>query len=141
LILLLAGALPLAVGCGGSASDGFVATGRVTLDDAPVADAVVTLMPEGNTPGQGAFARTGADGSFKIAKTSSTPGIRPGTYKATVSKLVDAGGQPLSPDVPPMEAGGKEALPGLYANPTTSPLRCTVSPEGQISELRLKSTK
>lgn len=62
--LALAICLALA-GCAASSTKVPVG-GKVTLDDQPLADAVVNFYPGEGTPGLGGFGRTGADGKYTV---------------------------------------------------------------------------
>ena len=64
----------LVVGCGSDPPVG----GVVTLDDQPLAHAIVTFKPAGETPGLGGSGRTGADGTFTIVPARDGPGLPAG---------------------------------------------------------------
>src|SRR5271163_3947475 len=64
-------------------------TGTVTLDDKPLAGALVRFMPEGATKGNGGSARTDAAGKYEIVAhaMSERKGLLPGDYKVMVTRL------------------------------------------------------
>lgn len=134
-------------GC--SAKDRLVdVEGIVTLDDQPVAGAVVTFLP---IDGQGHLATgwSNADGSFRLI-TLNEDGVKPGDYKVFVTKEVLA-----APTTPPSadpqqqimqqmrlmsdpSKARKSLLPEIYGDHVKTPLRCTVPPPGKVV-LPLKS--
>lgn len=71
----------LVLGCGASFTKVEVV---VTLDSVPVEGATVVLMPEDKT-GETASGRTDSEGKTIVA-TSGKPGVKPGKYRALVTK-------------------------------------------------------
>jgi len=72
-------ALPLAAGCGGSGA--VPVSGRVTLDDKPLANVHVSFQPiaagQDKNPGGGSYAITDADGRYSLRLVE---GDRPGAF-------------------------------------------------------------
>lgn len=86
-----------AVGCGKAAPKLHPATGTVTLDGKPLADATVSFVPASGAPSDG---KTDDSGKYTIM-TSGRPGLPAGACKVTVSKFTSAGEMPAmapSPD-------------------------------------------
>ena len=102
-------------------------TGTVTLDDKPLAGALVKFFPQGNTEGHGGFAKTGEDGKYEIApQRLSGKGLLPGEYKVIVSRLLTPDGKPLPPDAKPIETAAIESVPEPYCRLNLTPLKVTV---------------
>lgn len=86
-------ALALTVaGCGGGSKKPkiYPATGTVTLDGQPLADATVSFVPQVGPPSDG---KTDASGKFTIM-TSGQPGAPFGPNKVTVSKFTGTASMP-----------------------------------------------
>jgi hypothetical protein len=108
------------------------ATGVVTVKGKPLADAVVTFLPEVGYPGVG---ETDEDGKF-VLKTSSFRGVSSGGYKVAISYFVAADGTPLGMGARdsrvPTQAGmtAKEVLPSEYSDLGRTTLRAKVPDQG-----------
>jgi hypothetical protein len=76
------------IGCTSSGTRPQKVSGKVTLDDKPVAGALVTFYPIGD--GQPANGKTDANGSFHLGTRETGDGIWPGHYKATVLLMPSA---------------------------------------------------
>lgn len=96
-------ALSVASGCSKGPSINTVpVTGKVTLDNQPLAGATVTFIsaapPGANAPPMPATGITGADGSYTLITMASggqmADGVPPGNYKVTVTKQQAAPAQP-----------------------------------------------
>jgi len=129
------------IGCSGSKS-GSLATvsGVVTHNGNPVEGAKVifhsTVEVEGKT--QAAYgALTDSSGKYVIATSGKEPGIPPGLYKVTITKLLGKGGTPEELDPGQMDAmisdvgtagkgGPVNLLPREYATLATSKLSATL---------------
>jgi hypothetical protein len=138
------------VGCGGSEQKSNVplipVIGKVMLDGQPLDEADVNFYPEGDTQGQGGYARTGKDGTYKASTPFGEPGLAAGSYRVVIQKLVTPDGKPFTgsvdPNVPPIEAPYSEVLPPTYSDQTSSILTATVSPESKRPvEFALKSAR
>jgi hypothetical protein len=124
-------------GCGGGATaPGTVrAGGKVTMQGAAVAGASVTFFPLGEASTLASQAMTDNEGVFQLSTHVGggkfQPGIAPGNYAVTVSKLdVAAIKDTLTPP--------KNLLPGRYADAKTSKLSAYVTPSGENNfELKL----
>lgn len=109
------------------------ASGTVTLGGKPLAEANVSLIYDGTPPvgffGSGAV--TDAQGRYE-AQTMGKKGAVPGTYKVTVSKLVNSSGAAIKPeegmDLEQLKAAGgvAESVPTKYTHQTTTDLKITV---------------
>jgi hypothetical protein len=135
-------------GCN-SANQTVEVKGIVTLDDRPVSGATVVFLREGGH-GRPASALTDQEGYFSLTTFRDGDGALPGDYRVIVKKAEGSSAPP--PDIDPadhksvtahyknlMERNqAKPALPAIYANETTTPLRCTV-PAEKIVTLELQS--
>lgn len=84
-------------GCGKSSPKLHPATGTVTLDGKPLADATVSFVPAAGAPSDG---KTDSAGKYTIM-TNGLPGMPAGACKVAVSKFTSAGEMPSmapSPD-------------------------------------------
>jgi len=130
-LLLLAAALGCSKGSGSFAT----VSGVVTQNGAPLEQAKVTFhstVASEGTRGTVCSAQTDSSGKYLIAMVGKDPGIPPGLYKVTVTKLEAAGGGTLPPDFDQgqLEASGMAVnkLPKSYENPTTTKLSATLEP-------------
>jgi hypothetical protein len=119
-------------GCSDSGMESEV-TGTVTLDGQPVGPGAVVFAPvEGQTnPADGAIQ---LDGSYFL-KTSREVGLKPGTYKVSVSVFDQ-------PEVQPGERSNvpaKLVTPQKYADTETSGLQFTVEPGKNDIDIELTS--
>jgi hypothetical protein len=135
-VVLLAAGLS---GCGGAAG-GVAVTGTVTLDEQPLADAVVTFYPEGETAGLGGAARTGADGRYTLTAARGG-GLPPGEYTVVISRPLRPDGTPPPPNVPPIESDARETLPATYSSRDASTLKRTVSKDTKSYDFPLRTGK
>lgn len=105
-------------------------TGKVTLDNAPVAQAVVSLTPAvdagGGVPAQ---TTTNDAGEFEVYSTfdqgkTTEAGMVPGEYAVTVIKLESIPAQAQLTKAP------KNLLPKQYESAASSGLKATISADG-----------
>ena len=121
-------------------------SGTVTLDGKPLAEATLSFLFQGAHPegfiGSGAV--SDAQGHYEVS-TLGQKGTVPGTYKVTVSKLVNATGTPVKAeegmDMEQLRAAGgvKESIPAKYTDAGTTDLSVTVEknkPDGYNLELK-----
>jgi hypothetical protein len=135
----MAGCLLLAsFGCG--SPNEIAVTGTVTMDDLPLANAVVTFYPEGQTQGLGGTGRTGADGKYTITPARRGKGLDPGEYRVVISRPLRRDGSPADPNVPPIESDARQTLSPVYSQRETSVLKATVSKDQTVHDFPLKST-
>lgn len=132
LVLML---IVVALGCGSDPPVG----GVVTLDDRPLAHAIVTFKPAGATPGLGGSGRTDADGKFTIVPARDGPGLPAGEYKVTISRPLRKDGSPPDPNTPPIESDATETLPGRYTDIGATKLTAAVSREKRSFTFSLTS--
>lgn len=96
------------------------ASGSISLDNKPAANVRIRLTPNNEktkTVG-GAWAVTGDDGKFTVTHWSNKPGIAPGSYLVTFSKLVKPDGSPLQNGDSPALVNAKELVAPNWSNPT-----------------------
>ena len=131
-VLLLGG-----LGCG--KSNLAPVAGTVLLDDRPLANARVSLVPEDGT-GVPAQAMTDGEGRFAIATHAQGDGAAPGEYRVVITKLEATRGNPLPTSDDAMETlvkgqqekakhglpASKSLVPVIYTDATRTPLRVTV---------------
>jgi hypothetical protein len=129
-------------GCGESINV-LPATGTVTYQGKPVANASVTYMPDG-TPGAAmGIGTTDAAGKYEI-RTKGKPGATPGKNLVSISKQ-GATGMPANPtpeDMQKMAQKGrpevKSEIPMKYGNPTQSGLTADVQSGKSVFDFELK---
>ena len=153
-ILLLAILAVCFAGCEKGGLGGLnTATGTITLDGEPLADASITLIP--STPGaRSAGAMSDAKGKFEFQTLNAGDGVAPGEYQVTVTKFImenaytdeeakifsEVGGKShkqVFPDRP--EPKGVNLLPARYANQATSGLTLTIGESNKDLKLELTS--
>jgi hypothetical protein len=142
-------ALLATLGCGGKADSGNLATvsGVITQNGAPVDGAKVSFYSTVESGGnRDSFsATTDSSGKYLIASVGKQPGIPPGMYKVTVTKLT-MGSTNLPPDFDAgqMEASGmaKNTLFKDYESPVTTKLSVTLEPgKNENKNFELKNKK
>ncbi|HEY4259349.1 MAG TPA: hypothetical protein VGM98_04290 [Schlesneria sp.] len=116
------------MGCGGLQSPSGIVpvSGVVIYNDVPVADAVVTFIPE---KGPKATATTDTDGQFKLTTTLPNDGAVKGVHQITIELM-----EPADPAKP--YAMRKSLLPEKYASLKDSGLKETISGPATL-ELKL----
>src|SRR5262245_7826170 len=141
---IAAAALFLSAGCGVKRANlppQYPVTGRVTLDDKPLASAGVMFLPRGETRGTGAFAMTDAAGKYSLKTDYGGPGAPDGEYAVTISKVVNRDGTPYVPNPNAAEAGERETLPGTYSDSMKTVLKANVPKGGDTIDFDLKSKR
>ncbi|HJZ59164.1 MAG TPA: carboxypeptidase-like regulatory domain-containing protein [Gemmataceae bacterium] len=124
---LLAG-LPVAAGCGGDGGDGLVpVAGNVSVDGQPAGNAVVTFIPQGNTPGNGGTGMTDSTGRYEVTTPQGKKGLPPGQYKVTVSRPLNPDGSPPDPNTPPIESSARETVLPKFSSPEKTELTAAVA--------------
>ncbi len=119
-------------GCGGKDDSHVRVSGSVTLNGQPLSGAQVAFIPTGSTPGIGAQARTGPDGSYQLTDRRGKPGTEPGTYKVTIGKRLMPDGSEVPPDdpTPPIRSPARESLPPNYSDDSRTELQAVVPEQG-----------
>lgn len=132
----------LLVGCFGGSTTPALApvTGTVEVDGAPTGGVTVMFNPAESTKSTGASGVTGPDGKYQLLHRSGEPGIEPGTYQVTFSRLL-AAGKPIPPGVSPTDAGATESLPAGYLTPTNPMYKVEVKPEGGAFDYSISTSK
>jgi hypothetical protein len=126
-------ALVAVIGCSGKGSGTFATvSGKVTQDGGPADGVKVTFHSTTEVEGKSAgsySATTDSSGKYLIATVGKDPGIPPGLYRVTITKL-DPRTATLSPemDQAQLEAGGIaiNMMPKEYENPRTTKLSATL---------------
>lgn len=131
--------LVLLVGCGRSGPVVQFVEGKVVLDGQAMEGATVGLSPAAGSKGLPAYARTDAQGIFRVTSTRGgrrDAGAAVGDYIVTISKVVadeadvaDAGGEPVEGKKPARPGARQEprnVVPEVFAEVDSSPLRATV---------------
>ena len=123
-----------AAGCGKS-DQPVTFTGKLTLNDEPVAGALVSLVREGKQ-GRDAHAQTRADGSFelttlpgeyKVLVEYHEPAERKATYRNQQEAMRAVQQGQDQPKKPP-----RYVIPLKYSDPSQTPLRQKVPPDGEV---------
>lgn len=133
--LLLFGMLGTLPGCSQKAAqlDLTPVSGTVTLDSKPLADARIVYYLQGSSvPGYSAsIGRTDAEGKYQLMAGQQS-GAAPGSYKVTVSRIVNSSGAPVNPDEGmdmeqlAQQGAAKESLPEKYTDLEKTELTITV---------------
>ena len=136
-------------GCGGTPplklADPVPAKGTVTIDEKPLAKALVYFVPEGaKVRGPGSSAITDESGKFELATVisdKSKPGAIPGNYRVLVSSLIGPDGKMVVPDgkTPPANLAAREALPPRFSDVMISELKATVADKGGTFDFKVSS--
>jgi len=128
-------ALVAAGGCTSGNSGQFATvSGTVTHNGAPVDGAKVNFFStvEGGGQKQGAYsAMTDSSGKYLIATMGKDPGIPPGLYKVTITKMdLKSSNLPPDWDQGQIDASGmaKNTLPAAYESLNTTKLSVTLEP-------------
>lgn len=131
----------LTASCGGYKGGRVPAIGTVTIDGKPLANVYVTFRPDDGEPGVGGYAITDSSGRFEIRYPDSGPGLVPGRYRVTVAPPPRAPGDG-PPNASPMakKSDGTLSYPPVYSSPENSPLRVTITSDGQPVKVELSST-
>ena len=139
--------LCLLPGCGGSVKGAVEkivpASGTVKLDGRPTGGIRIRLTPINETKSVGgAWAVTDDDGSFTVMHWSNKPGITPGSYQITFSKLVNPDGSPLADGDSPMMVDAKELIAPLWSQPDAEKMAAVMRrvdiPESGKKDLEFK---
>jgi hypothetical protein len=124
--LLLGLALVLALGCGSRKLA--PVSGKVTLNDKPLANAMVSfqpIAPAGTTEaGPGSTGKTNEKGEFTLKSSSGQDGAWVGEHRVIISSLASKPGQEDRRGGPKLQ----ETIPERYNSQTT--LKFTVKPGG-----------
>jgi len=136
------------VGCSRGSGNFATVSGVVTHNGAPVEGAKVTFHSTTQVEGKAgtvASVLTDSSGKYVLASAGKDPGIPPGMYKVTVSKLKGSGNLPPEASDPgQLEAAGGgasvlNALPAEYGNIGTTKLSVTLeSGKNENKNLELK---
>jgi hypothetical protein len=141
----------LVCGLGCSKSDLVPVAGTVLLDDQPLANARVSLVPQDGA-GVPAQAMTDGEGRFTIATHAQGDGAAAGEYRVVITKLEATYGRPLPTSDDAMETlvkgqqekakhglpVAKSLVPVIYTDAARTPLRLTAPADGPVT-LQLSS--
>ena len=130
--LLVIGMAGFVVGCGGGVNVPKLVpvSGTVQIKGQPASGVTVTFSPTGQSKGTGATGATGPDGKYELVHRSGQPGIEPGQYAVTFSRLVMPDGSPLPAGTSPTDVGAEESIPERFRDPTNLTHTADVKPEG-----------
>src|SRR5258708_12464031 len=110
------------------------ASGKVTLDGAPLGEAVLEFIPVGETHGQGGNARTNPDGGYTAATPFGEPGLAAGAYMVVISKrALPQGATPPEKNLPPAYSPYQEVLSPAYSDRVATTLNATVPATGEAT--------
>jgi hypothetical protein len=124
-------ALVALVGCSGGGSGSYATvSGTVTQNGTPLDGAKVTFHSTTEVAGgRGVYGvLTDSSGKYLLAAVGKEPGIPPGMYKVTITKLALKGNLPPDFDQGQMEASGmaRNTLPKDYESLATTKLSVTL---------------
>lgn len=114
-------------------------SGKMTLDNRPLAGAKVVFTPSGSTVGNSVAAYTDAEGQYQFKSIQGAAGVPPGEYKVVVSRRLLEDGALPPPGTKTAEAPVRESLPPSYSNPDVTTLTATVTEQGGTIDFPLKS--
>ncbi len=134
------------VGCGSSVPEKSLpktvpVSGIVTMNEKPLASAIVTFYPENGTKGTECRGKTDTSGKYTLTQLHGAEGAPPGKYKVTVSLLLRADGTPL-----PEEGAGDgpvavETIARQYNDVSKTILKAEVPESGGEINFDLKGKK
>ena len=115
-------------GCGPSRPETAPVAGRVTFQGKPVAEGMITFLPEHGRPAIGAI---GPDGGYRLTTFEAGDGAPPGKYTVTIeARRVTAPPAPKSMkdevNVPLGQTKVEWLVPERYARPDATPLTAEV---------------
>jgi hypothetical protein len=96
-------------------------TGRVLLNDKPLAEATVSFRSQEDLTLESAVALTDANGAFELTPNKGSR-LKPGKYVALVYKYVDKQGKVVRQVDPNTEQSLRNVVPARYRQPEKSPL-------------------
>jgi len=139
-----------AIGCGGGPpalklKDPVPASGTITIDDKPLAKALVFFVPDGlKVLGPGSSAVTDENGKYELVTVvsgKSKPGAIPGNYRVWVSSLIGPTGELIVPDgkTPPAMLAAREALPPRFSDVMNSELKAAVPDAGGTFDFKVSA--
>ena len=111
-------------------------TGTVTLDDAPLAGAMVVFMMA--DPPLAFSGKTKDDGSYQLEGLVGSEACK-GPCKVTITRKLKPDGSPVTPDEPPAISHAVETLPLKYTMLQSTPLSADVPEGGGKFDFPLKS--
>jgi prepilin-type N-terminal cleavage/methylation domain-containing protein/prepilin-type processing-associated H-X9-DG protein len=118
------------------------ATGKVTLDGQPLADATVEFVPDGDTKGQGGSGKTNAEGVYTLSTPFGEAGVPAGDYKVVITKSNTPAPASAEPGVIIPGAPADETLSPTYADRGDTVLKGTVPASGTAkNDFELKGGK
>ena len=125
-LVLGAWCLVIPAGCssGGKTQPRVPVSGIVTLDGKPLSKAVVSLVPKGETAGDGGIATTDASGQFEVtSRDTKSRGCPIGSYTVMISKWANPDGSDFTPtrDVAPMDSGAERHCSRSLQRPQQKP--------------------
>jgi hypothetical protein len=129
-VSLLGVLLLVIAGCSKGRPSTYQVTGAVIYQGQPVAGATVMFIPKNTRPANG---MTDAQGRFTLLSFQPEDGAVAGEHVVCVTKFEQDSKEPAHAMNPKM----RSVLPQKYASPLSSPLRVTVTKEGQ-NDFRLE---
>jgi hypothetical protein len=136
---LLVGLLTFLAGCGGGAGDApetVAAKGTITVEGQPMAKLSVAFMPANGKPAMG---ETDDQGNFTLTTNVPGDGAVVGTYKVSVTQIVEA-----TPAMPGMDGYVKPGPPPFnrkFTDNTKSGLTATVDKDPAKNDFKFDLTK
>lgn len=135
------------LGCGGAAPiklpDPVPTKGTVTIDEKPLAKALVYFVPDGaKVKGPGSSAVTDESGKYELVTViggKPKPGAIPGNYRIWISSLIGPDGKLIVPDgvTPPANLAARELLPPRFSDIVNSELKATISESGGVFDFKV----
>ncbi len=111
--------------------------GTITIDQQPLSNGDIRLIPINNTPGLGGSARTNTSGKFTLISNQGGKGIAAGEYKVVISKRKRKDGSDPDPNAPPIESDASESLPPVWSDDNQTTLTVTITKDKKSYDFTL----
>jgi hypothetical protein len=131
-ILPAAFGLALLAGCGShdkAPAKLVLVSGKLTMGGNPLPGAGVIFVPIKDTVGTGASGVTDAEGKFTLIHQAQKPGIEPGTYAVTFSKMAMKDGASIPAGKTAADVDAVQMIPFEYLAPNPKSPQTVISPQ------------
>ncbi len=125
-------------------ADSVKVAGTLTLDGKPLDIVAIRFRPTTKDTWHGASGISDSEGKYElftdIGNGKTRPGVIPGTYIVSISRMVKADGSvvSLSATEPPMMSGARDSIPIKYST-ENGQIKMTIPPSGGTFDIKLTS--